>query len=181
MDKLLDSHFCLLSYENYEHAYFLYSRTMPFVMKAIMACRPKHPSFGMIVNALPAHGHIRIFFFATGPMFLTKLFPNYNKTSKRDSVSLLHPKYLLPTFDKRRIHKFKRGCALSKNGQQKALCDRQIKELWRNKPHNISYTAHHWYHVVSKSRKWPGSKTFNVSLTMNKHVSSSHDSLQMFA
>ena len=177
MDELLDNYSCLLSYENYEHAYFLYNLDVPFVMNVIMACRPHHPFFSTLINALQSYSHIKSVYYATGPVFVTEVFSIYNRTMEdtphKGPISVLHPKYLLPTFDKGKIRRFKSKCSNNQNRDRKVLCDWQIKDHWRNMPHNVSYTNHHWYHVIDKrkSRKWPGSNVFDIRLMMTNLIS----------
>ena len=172
MDDLLDRHSCMLSYETYEHAYLLYNQTVPYIMNAIMACRPQHPFFEELFKTLPKTAHSKAVLSATGPIFVTRVFSKYNKTrngnTEADSVSLLHPKYLLPTFDKEQLRKYRKTCSFPQKGKRKTLCDWRRKTHWVNRPQNVSYTNHHWFHVILKSQKWSRSNTFNITLMMTK-------------
>ena len=176
MDYLLDRHSCMLSYETYEHAYFFYNQTVPYIMNAIMACRPQHPFFEELFKALPENAHIKEVLSATGPIFVTRVFSKYNKTrngtTETDSVSLLHPKYLLPTFDQGRVLTLRQICLLPQERKRKTLCYWRRQTNWVNRPQNVSYTNHHWFHVVNKYSKWSIFNifnTFDISLMSSKN------------
>ena len=165
MDDLLDGHSCLFSHETHEHTYFLYNQTTPYVMNSIITCRPQHPFMRELFKALPTSAHKHKVLESTGPIFVSRVFSQYKETnrhSKEDSVSVIHPKYLLPTFDKIKKHTLIANCLLPQKGERKALCDWQRKDCWRNKPQNVSYTNHHWFHAYYQSPMWFQYNTINI-------------------
>ena len=169
MDTLIAQYKCVLSYETYEHALFLYKNPVPVVMTTIMATRPHHPFFRMLVDTLKENAFRPNVMDATGPFFLNSVYLRYSKEPVRDPVTVLPSNYLLPTFDRGQTLAIKTACHLPQTGEAKRLCDWHEETKWRNNPGPESYTNHHWFHVVFKDDAWKQTNTFHIdSLVPNR-------------
>ena len=170
MDTLINSHQCLLSYENYEHAYFLYHQYTPVVMTTVMACTPQHPLFKQLISSLLGSSTFTDVLYATGPFFLNSVYLSHIRSLENrepnNAIKVLHPKYLLPTFDPMLKMRIMATCSRHSgrdlSGREKRICDWHKAHAWRNEPQKEAYTNHHWFHVIGKPSSWKQKDTFHI-------------------
>lgn len=162
MESWMSAHQCLLSEDTYEHTYFVYNRARPNVMTSLMACRPKHPFFNMVISSLPLYAAQSDVLEATGPFFLDKVYTAYEYTDRND-VSVIPPDYFLPTHDPIVHDLIVQKCEASREHltvQQQILCKKHKTRDFSNDPEQYSYTAHHWLPVGTENDA--GQDTVNI-------------------
>jgi mannosyltransferase OCH1-like enzyme len=183
LDPWIYRHSCLVSYEPYEHPYFGFNRTKPNVMTTILASRPGHLYWKMLINALPDafrkyRDDVQL---STGPLFMDANLRLFNDSqsgyvgvvasldkvtselSDVNSITILEPKYFLPTYDPIIERQIRTGCKTLRTRDQYLLdvCDR-LRNNVRNAPGEESFTNHHWVHMFLTEAKWRQKTTISV-------------------
>ena len=161
IDPLLVNRSCVLSEEPHEHVYLLNKLRRVNVMNTVMACRPGHALFKELLASLLSYTGDEHAITTTGPFYMDSVLTAYfyNRTravprdrSPIDDVTVLPPKYLLPTFDQTMLFKMKARCNFIKEAYSPpefvAVCDNLTRRHYENKPSKQAYTNHHWFHVV---------------------------------
>jgi len=152
----LSQHGCVLSEEPALHREFLSSSaTQTYVSTAIIACRPQHPFMRFVLSLLPKyaanaeklHWNENVLN-STGPTFLSDALRLYNKCQFQrddddDDLLVAPSHWFLPTYDPLHTAHFQTLCLLRRTrSRSRAGCDNVL----HNRPHNDSYTTHHWLH-----------------------------------
>jgi hypothetical protein len=154
---------CILSHETYEHPYLLHDKTAPNVMTTMLASRPGHPFFKACIEALPAAAeeYPTDVMRGTGPWFLDKVYNEYIKSPParlpENNITVVHPKYFLPTFDPPGTEKLRRQCIVLKDKlvpHALQVCEDLQSRNFSNNPLPESYTNHHWVHIFLEEAKW---------------------------
>ena len=175
LDPLLANRSCVLSEEPYEHVYILNSLRKANVMNTIMACRPGHALFKELLANLSQYNSDKNAVNTTGPFYMTSVLTAYflNRSravprdrSPTDDVTVLPPKYLLPTFDQHWVLLMEYRCNhtgdTSNPPEFVAVCGNLKRRHYENKPSKQAYTNHHWFHVVMKG--WSFKRTDTVEI-----------------
>lgn len=167
LDTWTYEHQCVLTQETYEHSFIVEEKNRTNVVNGFLACRPHHPFLKMTLESLheAAGRYNGDFLHATGPFFVDFVYRRFDSTrhSKEDSLTVVPPKYFLPTFDPTQEGVVSYKCApsrymnLSPEGQ--AVC----KDLWHKdyKNHVLpeSYTDHKWLHLYMYDPSWKTKNT----------------------
>ena len=161
LDPLLANRSCVLSEEPHEHVYLLNNLGKPNVMNTIMACRPGHPLFKELLRHLSSYTGNNNAITTTGPSYMTSVVTAYFFNRSRavprdrspiDDVTVLPPKYLLPTFDQSMLFTMQQSCDpitdVYNSPELVVVCDNLKRRHYENKPSKQAYTNHHWFHVV---------------------------------
>ena len=173
---------CVLSQEPEEHAHFLAPIGIPLVSNAVMACSRGHPFLKQVIENLYWHTGLLIqndILRATGPFMLTAEYHKFMRSkTNRHMLTLASADTFQPTTDSSMRDYMRNICVRnlkeSANKVQKSsgssrtearLCNRILRQGFRDKPTNVSFTDHHWTH------SWVGvvNDPYNIIGT-NKYV-----------
>ena len=158
LDPLLKRYPCLLAQEPSEHQALLYgNKQTQYVMPALMACRPHHPFFKLVLQSLPGAASLATslpwndnVFYSTGPMFLTEVYHQYRRTphALQDQVYLAPPNWFMPTYDTLNEPGFRACCANQSDlsRQQQTVCADLRHRDFRSGDASTAMTWHHWVH-----------------------------------
>ncbi len=169
LEDILSKHSCILAEEPLIHALFNFESknlTHSFISNAIMACRPRHPFFKLVIENLGINQGKKGNQETTGPLMLDDMLKVYmrNRTSLQEEevVYVAPSEYFLPTWDWRGTEGWMRKCQEilkqrkpkkikeTKNEISKKkleMCRNLIRSGFRNEPTVKSYTNHLWQHT----------------------------------
>ena len=166
LDKLLLSNDCILSQEPEAHSHILYHFERPLPCNAFMMCRPRHPFFRYTIYNLERFCiKDRNPITTTGPLFLYKILPEYQKLQIAKTSPLLIGAQddFMPTFDHMLVNPLRNWCLnstkLSPKSQQ--TCKTLQASRFKNIAPPSSYSNHHWVHSwVYKTYKVQGKAAY---------------------
>ena len=175
LDPLLVNRSCVLSEEPHEHVHILYHLEKVNVMNTIMACRPGHPLFKELLANLSSYKGNTNPLWTTGPFYMDSVLTTYffnriravpRYRSPTDDVTVLPPKYLLPTFDQTKLLNLQGVCkrirGMYNQAKLAAVCYNLIRRHYENKPSKEAYTNHHWFHVSTKHPSFKRNDTVEI-------------------
>ena len=184
LDLLLANRSCVLSEEPDEHVYLLHKQEKPNVMNTIMACRPGHLLFKQLLSKLSSYTGNSDPIVTTGPFYMNSVVTAYIRSravprdrSPIDDVTVLPPKYLLPTFDNDKLGYLKHKCSDTRDMYPTcaAVCDNLIRRHYENKPFKQAYTNHHWFHVSERLPSFKRKDTVEIlDVPFEKRQGASH-------
>ena len=184
MDAWTYSHDCILTHETYEHSFIVSDKTEPNIVNGFMACRPRHPFFAHAIKSLPqaARDYFGDFLQATGPFFMDRVLKHWRATNKttdenishNNRVSVIHPKYFLPTYDPTLDDVISSKCSPHRVDElsdiAKALCQEQWATLFSNIPNNASYADHKWVNFYMYGEQWKHKNAQNITQSLHSTV-----------
>ena len=152
---------CIMSQNHYVHAYIVGDREVSEVMITFLASRPGHPYFKLAIEMLPWYGNIP---YAAKLVYAETVYRKYlqNPESKKpeNSMTVTHPDYFLPTYDKGWVAKVRKICRKDykeRNKIQDETCKGIHDGTDGRRPKSFSYANHYWEHVImwgkSKEKK----------------------------
>lgn len=171
---------CFLSAETFEHSYVVYRLSRPLAMITILACRPKHPFYKLLLQWLLHYNSTK-----DKIRFIDYVYAEYSNSTylnsanaipmsskmHEDSLVLVNPNYFLPTPDLNRRTRISITCSYwTKTAEQRYVCeDRERTTLpnatngrHREQPKPYSYSNHYWFHSNTKSTASLTNKTFII-------------------
>jgi mannosyltransferase OCH1-like enzyme len=176
LDRATIKYSCILTPEPFEHSAMLYK--MPYILStALMLCRPKHPFFKQLIEALPKSAYLSDVIKSTGPLFLTPQFNKYIKSLQykdikpkpsswsntpyfynnvpsnehNDALFVANTQYFMSAYDPGQTSFFQSLCYRNNNGND--IVNRGCK-LWKSKrteglQNPFVFTDHDWKHLYS--------------------------------
>ena len=177
-DELVDNNPCIVTQETFEHSVLLYGNAeFPNLLNAYLACRPLHPFMRSMISSLPASAHSMGFLLVAGPLYETKVLKNYihrgnNSKARLDEVRVLHPKFVVPTYDKEQIHNFIKACNRSSGGHplRQEVCQNLKWRLKHNVAGDEAFANHLWTHVYMVRQKWNAMPRVNLDSFVSQRV-----------
>ena len=184
LEELLDTTECLVSQEPLEHAHFLSTMGPPLVSNALMACRPAHPFFKLIITDLSSYAgfwHWKAVVHATGPNMLTEVYRGYQRGwfgwwEPTHPVYLAAPELFHPVPDASMVESMREMCMYSEGKnllsdsyarRQVKLCEKLAKFDYKAPPSERAYTVHHWTHMWAGKTNDPFSVHSKTSRTFD--------------
>ena len=167
LDPWTYNHKCILSEETYEHSFIVEEKNSSNVVNGFLACRPGHQFYKTAIESLfeAARDYFGDFLHATGPFFVDSVYRKYSQTQydKNNSLTVLEPKYFLPTFDHTQEGVISYKCAPSRYKALGLRAQDICRELWRRDYKNAvdseSYANHKWLHLYMYDPTWKTKNT----------------------
>jgi mannosyltransferase OCH1-like enzyme len=159
-------HQCILSEEPLEHSFLVREANRSNVVNSPMLCRPRHPFFAQVIDALPefAGKYFGDFIRSTGPLFLDAVYQRYlgeshpHPRDPQDNVTVVPSRYFLPTYDPSQTGIVDNKCDIRTMDQlpplQKEVCSRLLARYYKNEAYPDSFMDHHWLHVNTMDPGW---------------------------
>ena len=178
VEDVVKEHACFLSQEPPVHASINFKMTTNFATGALMACRPHHPFFKVIIWQLPYNTRQGLLQ-ATGPLLVNQVAQKFlmtlNDSSHPDHLFLAPPDWFHPAADgdfrkacEKVLHKFSRKTDDIKDDlttKQLLDCQGLADRNFSNDPVESSYSNHHWVHTYLNKKSYgdkPGSDTIHI-------------------
>ena len=165
---------CILSQECYEHSFVVQELEHTNLLNGFLATRPGHPFFLKLIESLPEFGgrYFGHYIKATGPLFIDAVYKRYKAnftsdlTKPEDRVTVVPPKYFIPTFDPSQSEIISSRCyplnTKSLKPKGKRVCQSVQDKFFQNKPEPESYTNHEWIHAYLFDENWRTSNTIQL-------------------
>ena len=187
VEKLLQEHLCIVSQEPHLHVSVLLKRTQRFASNALMACRPYHPFYKLIIDNLHTNSKKNTLSSATGPMMIETMTEVYLNTTKHrpptDDLYVAPAGFFMPTFDRNPmgIGTFPSACKklikkFSNHSSPFTMDELSVKQYtdckwlasrnYTNTPRDHSYSDHHWIHTYFHDHIYhgrPGNDTSHIT------------------
>ena len=140
------NHSCVLPLETEAHSIIIHNRKELNVMINLLLCRPNHPYFKLAIENLMTYPGLTP---EQRLLYPDEMYRKYKSTPENDPVTLVEPKYFMPTFDFSKIMLIKQICSQGRlTLHQDELCESLDQREYISEPLAMSYTNHHWSHVV---------------------------------
>jgi mannosyltransferase OCH1-like enzyme len=155
LDDLAHQHHCIIAQEPWPHTVIYWHKTR-LACNALMAARPKHPFFNLVLEHLPsnaARGGKGEVMDKTGPKMIDRLVTEYEKLKKKNFMSsetlyLGNPNSFLPTIAGNVLRLVKIKCkSKQSNALAQKICDQLKRENFANKIPAEAITDHKWVHT----------------------------------
>ena len=167
LDPWTYEHQCILTKETYEHSFIVEEKNRTNVVNGFLACRSGHPFYKLAIESLLSFAgeYFGDFLHATGPFFVDAIYQKYNRTvqAKNDSLTVVPPKYFLPTFDPTQEGTVSYKCAPSRYKELPIEGQELCKTLWHrdfaNKVGPEAFTNHKWMHLYMYDPSWKTKNT----------------------
>jgi len=171
LDNWTVNYNCVLSEESYEHTFIVHEKLNTNVVNGFFMCRPGHSLMKRAIESLPkaAFRHFGDYLRAAGPIFFNEVYERHRRSNAKEeleSVTVVPPKYFLPTYDKSESDTISGKCSparrkrLPEKGQ--LLCRELMIRGFRNEPDVSSYTNHHWVHAYMYDESWKTTDTLEI-------------------
>ena len=168
---------CALSWENYEHTYFVENRHQPYLSEDVICATKRHPFLKLLITNLSESSNRLV----SGSEYLNSAYSLHMKSNSRkafkQSILTIHPRYWLPTWQ---VGKTKQIRNLCKDGalkikpassHQKDICRILRFNNFQNKPREDAFLVKHWEFK-------PGEKnitTFNIDKYLSQRKNHQKD------
>ncbi|XP_064620861.1 uncharacterized protein LOC135483763 isoform X2 [Lineus longissimus] len=154
-DYLSHEHNCVIAQEPWLHTVIFWHKTR-LACNALMAARPKHPFFSLVLERLPsnaARGGKGEVMDKTGPKMIDRLVTEYERSKKNsytesETLYLGNPNTFLPTVAQNALSLAKEKCGSKQpSALAQKICDQMKRENYANKPPPEAVTDHKWVHT----------------------------------
>lgn len=163
---------CLVSEENYEHAFVVREQKATNVMNGFIASAPGHPFLQSVIGSLDdaARKYFGDYLYATGPGFFDAALRRYLARGAPPDpaarVTVLPPYYFLPTYDPSESEVISGKCFPTRMrglpAKAQIVCRKLATRSFHNDVDPLAYANHHWIHAYMFDDAWKKTDTQNV-------------------